>query len=148
MTFSFDTALGTDRDLVRSFIGDTSTPGHMVENETIAAVLVRQPNPVRAAAVVCRMIAATYARKADKQIGKTKIDQKAIMQSFLDLAETYEAQGSVEGGGAVTDPMHVGGISEAKREDLVYGDTDRIQPAFALTKDDIQPGTVPRDEEP
>ena len=148
MTFTYDTALATDRDRVRFFIGDTTDAGHLVENETIASLLVLQPNPVRVAITIARSLAATYARKADKQIGKTSVSQAKIAENFLAIAESLEAMGDVDGAGMTAAVLHVGGISEDKREDLVYGDTDRIQPSFALTKDDLSPATSPRNEEP
>ena len=148
MSFTFDTSLAADRDRVRFFIGDTTDSGHLVENETITALLALQPNPVRVAVTIARSLAATFARKADKMIGKTKVDQQKIAENFLAIAESLEAMGDVDGAGMTASVLHVGGISEDKREDLVYGDSDRIQPAFSLTKDDILPATSPRNEEP
>lgn len=148
MTFTFDASLGTSRDKVRLYIGDTVSAGHLVENETITALLVDQPNPVRVAITLARSLAAVYARKADKAIGKTKVDQAKVAENFLMIAEALEAMGDVDGAGMTAAVMAVGGISEDKREDLVYGDSDRIQPNFQITKDDILPATSPRNEEP
>ena len=147
MTFSFDASLSTDRDKVRFFIGDTVDSGHLVENETIATLLTVQPNPVRVAITIARSLAATFARKADKQIGKTRIDSSKIAESFLAIAETLEAMGDVDGAGMTAAPLRTGGISESLRDDLRFGDDDRIQPPFSIGQDDHPHAPVPtRDE--
>jgi len=40
MTYTFDPALTTEKDFVRFHIGDTSSEGHYLEDETIQALLL------------------------------------------------------------------------------------------------------------
>lgn len=138
MTFSYNPALPTSKDRVRFHVGDRSTPGHLLEDEEILAMLVTQPSPALAAAQLCETLAATYARKVDKAIGQTRISHGQAFAHFKEMARNLrEGGGAADGTGVMTAaPMSVGGISVDKRDDLRGGDSDRIQPSFRLGQDD------------
>lgn len=137
MTFTFDPALPTDRDKVRFLVGDVIDVGHKIENETITALLVIQPSLTYCAAMVADSIAGMFASKVNKAIGQTRIDLSDAFEHWRQKAADLREMGSFDGTGVPTlSPMHVGGISHVEREDLRVGDTDRIQPSFALGQDD------------
>lgn len=141
MTFSYDPALSTSKDVVRFLIGDTVDVGHKVENETIAAILLLITTPGLAAAQIARSIANTYASRVDKAIGSTRLALSQAFDHWMQVAARLEATGgSFDGSGAMTAvSMVAGGISQADRTNLAIGDTDRINPSFAVGQDDRAP---------
>lgn len=138
MTFSFDPTLASDEDKVRFHLGDTVDAGHLLEDETITAMISTTGDVGRAAALLARGIANSFARKVDKEIGKTKLAMSQAYRAWCEVADRLEANGgALDGTGSmVAAPMHVGGISESERTDLASGDEDTIQPSFSVGRDD------------
>lgn len=132
--FSFDASLSTARDRVRFFLGDTINAGHLVENETIEAVLVGEPEERNAAAQIALSLAASYARKTGvtKRIGGTSISYGDVAKELRALAASLQAGAD----GVITASMLVGGISQADREELLDSSGDRITGAFSLRQMD------------
>jgi len=138
MTFSYNSALTTDKDKVRMLIGDKVDAGHMFEDEEINAMLLTISNVNLCAAYLLDSAASSFARKADKSIGQTRIMMSQAFANLTAMADRLRSGASGgDGSGVVTsDPMSVGGISIDERIDLRSGDSDRIQPEFRLHSDD------------
>ena len=138
MTFSYDATLSTDKDKVRMLIGDKTDAGHLFENEEIVALLATIPDVNLCAAYLLDSTAASYARKADKAIGQTRIMLSQAFQNLTAMADRLRSgvAGGDGSGVATVGVMSVGGISIDERTDLRSGDVDRIQPEFHLHQND------------
>jgi hypothetical protein len=137
MSFSYDPTLPTDKDLVRFYIGDTTTPGHVVEDEEIDAMLVLYPNPKLAAAVICRSLAAKFAQDVNYKVGDVSENSSDIAKAYRDLAADLDP-------GGITKEVPIalpsfGGRSLSEKEALA-SDTDAVPPSFYRGENDIPGG--------
>lgn len=90
-------------------------------------------NRYLAGAVLAETIAAQYAGRTDKTVGKLSISQGSLSKHYFDLGRQlrYEA-------GLSATPF-AGGISQDQK-DSETGDSDRVKPAFEIGQFD-NPGT-------
>lgn len=145
--FSYSGAPGTDDPvgLVRMLIGDTRSEAPILTDSEIAVVLSLQPVITYAAAACADIIAARFARDVNMSIGETSIDLSQKIKAYQALADRLRQHaGDLPGGdgtNVATASMFVGGLSIDARNDLLYADSNRIKPQFALGMDD-NPGTV------
>lgn len=140
MSFSFSTSLTTALDRVRFALGDIVELGHRIEDETITAVLVRQPIETYAAAACAQAIAGTLAAKVDKSIGATSITLSQQMAHYMELAKTLREGGpgalpGGDGSGSSAPEVWAGGVSYTER-DTLNADSDYIKPSFSVGMDD------------
>ena len=84
MTFSYDTSLGSDEDRVRFNIGDTSTEGHYLEDETITALLSDEGS-VGGATVACIEYIITQLSQPDFKLDWLSVSNKEAKEGFKDL---------------------------------------------------------------
>lgn len=93
MTWTFDEALGTDRDKVRDLIGDTDDADQQLSDESIVLALsVAGGNIVLAAARSARKLMARYARRVTTSVGSYSEQMSDLYTHYKDLAETLEMQ--------------------------------------------------------
>jgi len=137
MAWSFDPALPTDKDTVRFYIGDTDTSDQQIADETITATLTLYTDPMLAAAVIARGLAAKYGRDVTYKAGDVSENASDLARFYLDLANTLDPAGITKGAPLVE--ISVGGLSRSEKETL-ESDNDAVQPSFARGMDDIPGG--------
>ena len=96
MAWSFDKALGTDKDWVRFLIGDTNSSRALVDDETIEAVLGAEPNRYIAAAEICEYIVRGLTAGGaleDRKVGEVRIRYRRT-GDLLALAARLRLRGS------------------------------------------------------
>lgn len=101
----------SERSWVRLTIGDNSSADVLLQDEEIDMLLADHGSKESAAAHAARGLAARYARKADKQVGKLRISLGTVSERFIMLAADLERQVGLAGGGA-----YAGGISDAGKQ--------------------------------
>lgn len=137
MTWTYDPSLPTDKDTVRFYVGDTDTNNQLVQDETIEAMLVLYPAPKMAAAVICRSLAAQFARDVNYKVGDVSENSSDIAKFYKDLADELDPHGLTQ-----ETPIALpsfGGRSLSEKETL-NSDTDAVQPAFFRNMGDIPGG--------
>lgn len=99
MTVTYDPALPTTRDQVRTWVGDTNTdPARAkLHDETIDAILVGEPDPFRAAALCADAIAAAYADRVDQSEGGQSATLSQQYEHYKERAATLRARASALG---------------------------------------------------
>ena len=137
MTWTFDPALPTDKDRVRFYIGDTDTTDQQVQDETIEATLVDYSNPLLAAAVICRSLAAQYGREVTYKAGDVSENSSDLAKFYLELAKELDPAGITKG--LALAEISIGGLSLAEKETLDTN-SDAVQPSFSRGMDDIPGG--------
>lgn len=126
MTFTYSsTNLTTDLAKVRRLIGDTASATAEFTDEEINFYIDTESNIYGAASVACGSLAAKYASKVNKTVGKLKIDASDKYKHFKELSESYKAKAKVKG----APTLYAGGISVADK-DSQKADSDRVEPAF------------------
>lgn len=96
MSWNFDEGLGTNKDLVRFFIGDTNTNRQLVQDETIEGILVLEANIYMAAAEIAEYIARALTAGGvleDRKVGETRIRYRRAAD-LLALAGQLRKRGS------------------------------------------------------
>lgn len=99
MSWTYNSALLTDKDWVRFLIGDvdnSSTTAHLVSDETILAVLNTEANVYRAGAVVLRASAMHQMSGGvldDRKVGETRLQFKRAADMKI-LADALDRRGS------------------------------------------------------
>jgi hypothetical protein len=89
MGFSYDSNLETTKDRLRFLVQDTTDAGHFLEDEEIGFIAGEETNLYRAAAVLCRTIAA----KINKLPGfkdRQQFDPEEKAKNYLKLAENFD----------------------------------------------------------
>ena len=82
MSFSYNIESGSDKDLLRLTIQDTSEEDMMFSDEELKALIVMEHGWKRAAIYCCYSLAAMYASQPDMQsLGISKISFSGIVQS-------------------------------------------------------------------
>lgn len=130
MTWSFDPNLGSNKDKVRSLVGDTNDRSPLVSDEAINGWLTEFDDNVReAAAAVAEGLAAEFARKPNIQIDGFRIDNAAKVKLYSDMATRLHSGSEADTGGELGVPI-VGGISIGTMAS-VEDDTDRVKPLMS-----------------
>ena len=135
MAFTYD--LSTRPGKVRLMIGDTDSTMELLSDEEIQVALDDTESNGEAAAICCTFIAGSFARKVSHSIDDVKIEAQQKYDHYKDLAAMFRTNPGALAGGIPRLRMFVGGISIAKRDDML-NDADRIQPNFRLGQDDIR----------
>ena len=146
MGYTYDPTLPTDQDYVRFLIGDTDVTVYEVEDEEIAAILVREPDVLSAACLIAisRMAAAAKALKAAtmKQVGRLKIeelrDEVARWKDVCDALRDAQSETGIVPSTAVAGISNVG--TSAAERITIDSDPDRRRQRF-------QEGDFPHAEE-
>ena len=134
MTWTYSSTSGLDRDYVRLRIGDTVTADPLLTDEEIAALVTNEGDKHLAAAAAADTLAAQFARKVDKTVGKLSISNSQAFTHFSALAKRLRSEITMTGG------LYAGGISVSdKNEDK--SDSDRVDPAFFVGQFEY-PGSV------
>lgn len=132
MSWTYNSALPTDKDKVRALIGDTDTNNQLITDEFIAVVLAEENNNLYGAGALAALaISSLFARKADKSLGPMSVSYSNQANNFRSMYESLrEVQTS--GGGSSYAPSW-GGASKAQR-DLYTStqDEDFIDRAFRV----------------
>lgn len=124
MPWTYNVTLTTSKDKVRLLIGDVITEDQQLSDEEIIAVVAMVGGSVQLASIrCCRILAARYARYADKWVGDLKILASQKSKAYLALAEELEDGGTTLTGSRTHQTPFAGGISIAQKENL-NNDTD------------------------
>ena len=137
MAWTFDPALPTNKDKVRLYIGDTDETNPQVADETIEATLVEYPDPMLAAAVISRSLAAQYGRQVTYRAGDVSENSSDLAKFYLDLAKELDPAGVTKAIPLAS--ISVGGLSISEKETLDTN-SDAVQPSFSRGMDDIPGG--------
>lgn len=92
--WSYDISLTTDKDKVRLAIGDTIELDPQLSDEEIEATLSLYGSVRAAAVAMCNVLAAKYARFADKWVGDLKILASQKSRAYRELAGTLASSAS------------------------------------------------------
>lgn len=140
MTWTYGNTPGTAtaterRDGVRWLVGDTDTTDQQTSDEEIAFALTQSSDDIYlAGSIVCRAIAAKYARLVDVSVDDTEltVDYSKRQEAYLKLAGKLERQ-SVRGpGGSIAVGIPVAGGISVSDVDSVEQNLDRPTPAFPI----------------
>ena len=116
----------SDRDAVRFLIGDTNCESKLASDQEIEFALGVSPIVQKAAAVVCRAIAARFSTKTSFGAGDMSKSCSDIAKAFADRAKELEADGNWK---ASFVGITLGGRKIATKEAL-DDDTSIVQPGF------------------
>ena len=120
------------RSWVRLRVGDTTSASQLIQDEEIDAILDSESNKHLAAAVTAEAIAGSFARRADKTVGRMSVQASQHSQNYFELSDRLRleaAQRAAPYGGGIR-------ISDV---DLDKDDSDRVDPAFSLGVHDFTP---------
>ena len=95
MGWTYDTSLGSDRDTVRLLVGDTISTDPQLSDEEMDAMLTVYVSTKATAIAVLRVLAAKYARFADKWVGDLKILASQKSRAYLEMANALSSSGSL-----------------------------------------------------
>ena len=127
----------SDRSWVRLKIGDNSSADQQLQDEEIELLIVDEGSKERAAIAAARALAAKFARRSDKVVGRLRIAMSQVADHYFDLADNLEKGLSRRSGGA--SGIYAGGISRSDKQSE-EADTDRVDPGFERQQFD-HPGT-------
>lgn len=113
-------------DAVRWHVGDTDSTQPLATNEEIEYALTQNPTVQKAAAIVCRAIAARFSTKASFSVGTVSKSCSDVSKAFSDRAK--ELDSDPNGIVAFVLPSF-GGLKKSEKE-VLDSDTDAVQPAF------------------
>lgn len=116
-----------DNDVVRFLVQDIDKDRPFVSNEEIEFALLAHPIHHKAAAMVCRVIAARFSSKASMSVGDVSKSCSDISRAYADRAKELDAD--TAGIVPFTLPSF-GGLSKATKEALKEN-TDAVQPSFS-----------------
>ena len=137
MAWTYDPAVldGTPiglRNQVRLRIGDTNTAWQLLQDEEIDYYLALNADDViNTSIATSRAILGKFARQADLWMGHTRVDRTKFFDHYKELIGELE----LESTGTVGFDIYVGGISVSEK-DALDANSDAIQPAFSIGKDD------------
>lgn len=94
MAWTYDPALSSDRDVVRLMTGDTLDSDPQLSDEEIDGLLTAYGSVKSTAIAVLRILAARYARYADKWVGDLKILASQKHKNYLTMAASLAASGA------------------------------------------------------
>ena len=96
MTFSYDaSALDTELNKIRLYIGDVDEDDALLADEEIAQVQADSTTFLRRCASCCRLICSKLARRVDSKLSSFTENAEVIYERYLKMAEYYEAQSSM-----------------------------------------------------
>jgi len=127
MAWSYNPSLVSTRDRVRVLIGDTDVDDQQLTDEEIAFFLSSEGNQYAASALACRVLAAKYARYADKWVGDLKILASQKSRAYERLAEAYDTQANASA--SFSGVPSAGGIYVADKDEQ-EADTSLVTPSF------------------
>lgn len=78
---------------VRLHIGDTDEDDQQLQDEEIQYLLTQESTTLMAASRACEILAARYARQADKKVGDLSITYTKTSENYRLLAASLMAQG-------------------------------------------------------
>lgn len=81
---------------VRLLISDNVDAGHFFEDEEIEFAISQETNLYRAAANLCRTVAARLARDVSLDDAVVKFDSRKAADHYLTLAKTYDAKADAD----------------------------------------------------
>lgn len=128
----------SERDKVRFLVGDTCSTDPLVSDNEIEYALNENSNPVLAAAIVARHLAAKFSRLVSSSVGSvsSSCDQKA--KAFLALAKELDPCDVTKSAATRALPSFGG---RTYSEKLTYDtDSDAVQPSFSRGQDDMPGG--------
>ena len=112
MAWTYTDTLTTDRDKIRSLIGDIDTNDQQLTDEFIAAKVTSEGSVNGAAVACCRALIAKYSRKVSSSVGKLSKQSSDLVKHYRELLSEMQQLRSYSSIGAAT-----------------FVDTDR-EPAF------------------
>lgn len=127
-----------DRDKVRFLTGDTDVGDQLVTDEEIAWALTGN-DIYSSSIIIAKAIAAEFSRRADTEVDDLRIWFSQRAKAYLRLAESLRLQSITlnvvpySGGRTISDKT------------AVSNDTDRVRPAFTVSKHD-NPAVPSQDE--
>lgn len=93
MGFSYSAAeLTTPLNHLRFLVQDTTDAGHILDDAELTFALDQETNIYRAAAGLCRAIAARFARMPSQEDGTVTFDSRKAAEHYMALAKTYDAK--------------------------------------------------------
>jgi hypothetical protein len=122
MAASFDPTLSTDRDKVRSRLGDTDPADALLTDEEIDAYLTIEGTLRLATIACCKAILAKLARVVDMVTPAVEVSLSQRRDGYMVLLTELRA-------GAAMVPMFAGGTNLNDKA-LRNADTARTQPSF------------------
>lgn len=108
---------------IRLLVGDTDTSDQQLQDEEIYFAVSAEGGDYAAAALCAELLAAEYARKADKTVGSLSIQWSQRFDHYTALAAKLRRNSSV-----IALP-YAGGVSISDKTTRET-DTDRVAPAF------------------
>jgi hypothetical protein len=122
----------SDEDEVRHRVGDTTTPGHFLEDEEITWELSQVSGDTAMAALRCvDRILARVSKMVTTEVGETKVQLTDLANHYRRLKRQWIASGLV-----VPDLVYAGGMSEAEKASDKL-DEDATQPMIERRIHDI-----------
>lgn len=123
------TADASDRDRARFWAGDTVDGAWLLSDAEWDMLVGLQPNPVRAAQLGLRSLAAKFARIPDVVVEGNTVSGSSLSKAFADRADDLDGVAS----SVSTDTAlpYVAGLSLAELADD-RADTDLVQPKYGL----------------
>lgn len=93
MSFTFDETLHDDISIVRMLLGDVTSSGHKVEDESIEWALAEETNVYEAAALMADTLSAKYAASgSSRTIGELSLSGAQLSTQYSNLAVQLRAR--------------------------------------------------------
>lgn len=134
MTWTYSPALAADKDRVRFLTGDTNAADQQLQDEEITWLVSQRSDVLLAAADACEGIAARYTRQADTTNSKLSVAASKRAAAYAALAKMLQQRALTLSGAQ----MFAGGLTISGKQ-VLDENTDAVQPAFSIGKDD-EPG--------
>lgn len=134
MSWSYSSALATDKDRVRFLTGDTISTDAQLQDEEITWLVSQRNDVLLAAADACEGIAARYSRQTDTTNSKLSVAASKRAAAYGVLASTLRQRALTLSGAQ----MFAGGLTISGKQ-ILDENMDAVQPAFSIGKDD-EPG--------
>lgn len=129
MAWSYTGDMTVTRNQVRFLIGDTNDQDPQLQDGEIDFILTERADLHDAASMAARTLAALYARKVDRAIGRAREALNQRFEHYRQLAEDLAKDGA---GATVGDfPLVFAGGIDPSNVDYWNEAGDRIAPAFS-----------------
>jgi hypothetical protein len=102
MAFSYDSSLSTTKDKLRFLVQDTVDTGHFLEDAEIEFVAGDEPNLYRAAATLCRTIAAHILKDPQYQDKGVNWEPQEKAAEYRQLAMQHDKKAEQSAGTTVS----------------------------------------------
>ena len=123
----------SDRSWIRFRVQDNSSDDQLLQDEGLD-LLLADAGKQKAASQAARTIGAQFSRRANKEVGKLKIEQGKLAKHFFELADELEKEFAASITGGATG-MYAGGITRSDKR-LEESDPDRVPSAFTIDQFD------------